>query len=105
MCLFALLPFAYLFVESEGLFGYKRGLLSRAKETLLTLFLLSFVIMGLVYIITALVDWDQDSFARLISKFSTPYFGSPTVKNNQFSSQICTLTCPCFTRGCHFLAC
>ena len=73
MCLFALLPFAYLFVESEGLFGYKRGLLSRAKETLLTLFLLSFVIMGLVYIITALVDWDQDSFARLISKFSPSF--------------------------------
>lgn len=70
MCLFALLPFAYLFVESEGLFGYKRGLLSRAKETLLTLFLLSFVIMGLVYIITALVDWDQDSFARLINLYS-----------------------------------
>lgn len=68
MCLFVMLPFAYLFVESEGLFGYKKGLLSRAKETLLTLLLLSFVIMGLVYIITALVDWDQDSFDRLISK-------------------------------------
>lgn len=70
MCLFVMLPFAYLFVESEGLFGYKKGLLSRAKETLLTLLLLSFVIMGLVYIITALVDWDQDSFDRLINLYS-----------------------------------
>lgn len=70
MSLFVCLPFAYLFVESEGLFGYKRGLLSRAKETLLTLLLLSLVIIGLVYIITALVDWDQDSLDRLINLYS-----------------------------------
>jgi len=70
MSLFVCLPFAYLFVESEGLFGYKRGLISRAKETLLTLLLLSLVIMGLVYIITALVDWDQDSLDRLINLYS-----------------------------------
>ena len=70
LCLFVLLPFAYLFCESEGLFGYKKGLLARAKETLLTLLLLSMVIMGMVYIITALIDWDQDSLDRLISECS-----------------------------------
>ena len=64
------LPFAYLFCESEGLpfFGNKRGLMARAKETILTLILLSFVIMGLMYILAALIDWDRDSFDRLISK-------------------------------------
>ena len=64
------LPFAYPFCESEGLpfFGNKRGLMARAKETILTLILLSFVIMGLMYILAALIDWDRDSFDRLISK-------------------------------------
>ena len=68
--LFLALPFAYLFCESEGLpfFGNKRGLVARAKETILTLILLSFVIMGLMYILAALIDWDRDSFDRLISK-------------------------------------
>ena len=68
--LFLALPFAYLFCESEGLpfFGNKRGLMARAKETILTLILLSFVIMGLMYILAALIDWDRDSFDRLISK-------------------------------------
>jgi len=70
LCLFVLLPFAYLFCESEGFFGYKKGLLARAKETLLTLLLLSLVIMGLVYIITAIIDWDQHSFDRLINLYS-----------------------------------
>jgi len=70
--LFLALPFAYLFCESEGLpfFGNKRGLVARAKETILTLILLSFVIMGLMYILAALIDWDRDSFDRLINVYS-----------------------------------
>ena len=69
--LFLGLPFAYLFCESEGLhfLGTRRGLAARAKETILTLVLLSFVIMGMMYILAALIDWDQDSFDRLISTF------------------------------------
>jgi len=70
--LFLALPFAYLFCESEGLpfFGNKRGLVARAKETVVTLILLSFVIMGLMYILAALIDWDRDSFDRLINVYS-----------------------------------
>ena len=41
--LFLALPFAYLFCESEGLpfLGTRRGLAARAKETIVTLILLS----------------------------------------------------------------
>ena len=71
--LFLALPFAYLFCESEGLpfLGTRRGLAARAKETIVTLILLSFVIMGMMYILAALIDWDQDSFDKLISNAQT----------------------------------
>jgi len=70
--LFLALPFAYLFCESEGLpfLGTRRGLAARAKETIVTLILLSFVIMGMMYILAALIDWDQDSFDKLINVYS-----------------------------------
>jgi len=70
--LFLGLPFAYLFCESEGLpfFGNKRGLIARAKETVVTLVLLSFVIMGMMYILAALIDWDRDSYDKLINVYS-----------------------------------
>lgn len=45
-----------------------QGLIARAKETVVTLILLSFVIIGKMYILAALIDWDRDSFDRLISK-------------------------------------
>ena len=56
LSLFILLPFAYLFCESEGFFGYKKGLIARAKETMLTLLLLSLIILGMMYIMAALLD-------------------------------------------------
>jgi len=71
-CLFLALPFAYLFCESEGLpfLGNRRGLVARAKETFLTLMLLSCVIMGMMYILAAIIDWDRDSLDRLINVYS-----------------------------------
>lgn len=72
LSLFLALPFAYLFCESEGLpfLGTRRGLVARAKETFLTLMLLSCVIMGMMYILAALIDWDRDSLDRLINVYS-----------------------------------
>ena len=70
LSLFILLPFAYLFCESEGFCGYKKGLIARAKETMLTLLLLSLIILGMMYIIAALIDWDQDSIERIINLYS-----------------------------------
>lgn len=70
LSLFILLPFAYLFCESEGFFGYKKGLIARAKETMLTLLLLSLIILGMMYIMAALLDWDQDSLERIVNLYS-----------------------------------
>merc|ERR1712226_947948 len=70
LSLFILLPFAYLFCESEGFFGYKKGLVARAKETMLTLLLLSLIILGMMYIMAALLDWDQDSLERIVNLYS-----------------------------------
>eukprot|EP00096_Caligus_rogercresseyi_P008507 TRINITY_DN2742_c0_g1_i1.p1 TRINITY_DN2742_c0_g1~~TRINITY_DN2742_c0_g1_i1.p1 ORF type:complete len:533 (-),score=141.85 TRINITY_DN2742_c0_g1_i1:1111-2709(-) len=70
--LFVCLPFAYLFCESEGLpfFGNKRGLLARAKETIVTLILFSLIILGMMYIIAALLDRDKDSIERILNVYS-----------------------------------
>ena len=59
VALFLLLPFAYLFCESEGFTGARRGLFNRAKETLVTLTLLSVVTGGSMYILAALIDRDH----------------------------------------------
>ena len=70
LSLFILLPFAYLFCESEGFFGYKKGLIARAKETVLTLLLLSLIILGMMYIMAALLDWDQGSLETIVNLYS-----------------------------------
>jgi len=70
VALFLLLPFAYLFCESEGFTGAKRGLFNRAKETLVTLLLLSVVVLGIVYILAAFVDRDQDTIDQLKNVYS-----------------------------------
>lgn len=47
-----------------------QGLAARAKETILTLVLLSGVILGMMYILAALIDWDRDSIDRLLNVYS-----------------------------------
>jgi len=70
--LFIFLPFAYLFCESEGLpfFGNKRGLVARAKETVVTLLLLSLTVLGMMYVLSALIDFDTYSIDRLLNVYS-----------------------------------
>lgn len=72
MSLFGFLPFAYLFCESEGLaiFGNKRGLLARAKETIVTLILFSLTVLGMMYVIAALTDHDRDSMDRILNGYN-----------------------------------
>eukprot|EP00731_Ephydatia_muelleri_P014147 Em0007g1457a len=53
--LFLLLPFAYFFMESEGLSGWKKGIRSRVYETLILLVFVTILALG---------------FARLLSDFS-----------------------------------
>ena len=70
VALFLLLPFAYLFCESEGFTGARRGLINRAKETLVTLLLLSVVVCGSMYILAALIDRDQHTIDTLVNMYS-----------------------------------
>uniref|UniRef100_A0A8C9VUF2 Limb development membrane protein 1 like n=1 Tax=Scleropages formosus TaxID=113540 RepID=A0A8C9VUF2_SCLFO len=50
-----LLPFAYLFTESEGFVGSKKGVMARVYETAVVLLLLSLLVLGMVWVASALV--------------------------------------------------
>ncbi|GAB6018686.1 hypothetical protein CHUAL_000362 [Chamberlinius hualienensis] len=65
LCLFVLLPFAYLFSESEGFPGSTKGLKARAYETLVMLILVSLLVLGMTYILSALIDQDKSSIESL----------------------------------------
>merc|ERR1719277_411567 len=67
VALFLLLPFAYLFCESEGFTGARRGLINRAKEALVTLTLLSVVTGGSMYILAVVIDRDQHTMDTLFN--------------------------------------
>lgn len=69
LSLFMFLPFAHLFVESIGLPGYKKGIKSRIIETSLLLFLISFCMIGMSFIISAIFDSDNAKSQSLFSKF------------------------------------
>lgn len=73
LSLFVLLPFAYLFTESEGFFGHRKGLMSRVYETFIVLFLLGMVVLGMTYVISALIDENRSGFQTLLSKSKMPF--------------------------------
>lgn len=68
LSLFVLLPFAYLFTESEGFFGHRKGLMGRVHETFIVLMLLAVVVLGMTYVISALIDKDKSSIQSSLSK-------------------------------------
>lgn len=70
LSLFLLLPFAYLFTESEGFFGHKKGLTARVYETFVVLALLAMVVIGITYVISALIDKDKSSIQTLLGSYS-----------------------------------
>jgi hypothetical protein len=70
LSLFVLLPFAYLFTESEGFFGHRKGLTARVYETFTVLALLGMVVLGMTYVISALIDKDKSSFQTLLNLWS-----------------------------------
>ncbi|KAL0978366.1 hypothetical protein UPYG_G00169540 [Umbra pygmaea] len=61
LSLVILLPFAYFFTESEGFSGSKKGLLARLYETAVVLFILTLLVLGMVWVASALLD---DNLAR-----------------------------------------
>lgn len=78
LCLFVLMPFAYFFLESEGFAGSKKGIRARILETFVMLFLLGLLILGIVWVASALIDNDAASMESLYDlwEFYLPYLYS-----------------------------
>lgn len=78
LCLFVLMPFAYFFLESEGFAGSKKGIRARVLETFVMLFLLGLLILGIVWVASALIDNDSASMESLYDlwEFYLPYLHS-----------------------------
>ncbi|XP_032678202.1 protein Lilipod [Odontomachus brunneus] len=68
--LFVFLPFAYLFTESEGFMGHKKGVMARVYETLTVLFLLGTLVLGMTYVLSALLDHQNSSLHTLLNLWS-----------------------------------
>ncbi|XP_042563506.1 limb region 1 homolog-like protein isoform X2 [Clupea harengus] len=51
-----LMPFAYFFIESEGFAGSKKGVMSRVYETAVMLLFLSLLVLGMVWVASALLN-------------------------------------------------
>uniref|UniRef100_A0A673TMT5 Limb development membrane protein 1 n=1 Tax=Suricata suricatta TaxID=37032 RepID=A0A673TMT5_SURSU len=78
LCLFVLMPFAFFFLESEGFAGLKKGIRARILETLVMLILLALLILGIVWVASALIDQDAASMESLYDlwEFYLPYLYS-----------------------------
>lgn len=76
--LFVLMPFAYLFTESEGFPGSKKGVMSRVYETAVVLALLTVLLCGLAWVASAMLDEDVASKQALFDvwTFYLPYLYS-----------------------------
>ncbi|XP_019875140.1 protein Lilipod isoform X2 [Aethina tumida] len=70
LSIFVLLPFAYLFTESEGFFGHRKGLMARLYETFTVFCLLGLVVLGMTYVISALIDKDKSSIQTILNLWS-----------------------------------
>lgn len=71
LAIFVLLPFAYLFSESSGFLGHKKGVMPRLYETSVVFGLLIFVVIGLIYVLLAVFYPERSGFVSMLSKFAT----------------------------------
>ncbi|KOC68425.1 Protein LMBR1L, partial [Habropoda laboriosa] len=76
MSLFVFLPFAYLFTESEGFVGYRKGVMARVYETVTVLCLLGTLVLGMTYVLSALIDYQKSSLHTLLSNYYLPFLYS-----------------------------
>lgn len=67
LSLFVFLPFAYLFAESTGFSGHKKGVIARAYETFTVFSLLATVVLGLTYVLSAVMDPEKIGFLSLLN--------------------------------------
>ncbi|XP_035581868.1 limb region 1 protein homolog [Zalophus californianus] len=107
LCLFVLMPFAFFFLESEGFAGlkktkvqgekqleegHKKGIRARILETLVMLVLLALLILGMVWVASALVDKDAASMESLYDlwEFYLPYLYSCISRTGCLLLLLCT---------------
>ncbi|XP_021234750.1 protein LMBR1L-like [Numida meleagris] len=55
------MPFAYFFTESEGFAGSKKGIMARVYETSVVLLLLTLLVLGMVWVASAIAGNDAAS--------------------------------------------
>lgn len=70
LALFVLLPFSYLFTESSGFSGHKKGVMARVYETFTVFSLLAFIVFGMTYVISALREPERNTFQALFSEYN-----------------------------------
>ncbi|KAG6927337.1 limb development membrane protein 1 like [Chelydra serpentina] len=73
-----LMPFAYFFTEAEGFAGSRKGILARVYETFVVLLLLTLLVLGMVWVASAIVDEDAGSRESLYDlwEYYLPYLYS-----------------------------
>ncbi|XP_009872755.1 PREDICTED: protein LMBR1L-like, partial [Apaloderma vittatum] len=73
-----LMPFAYFFTESEGFAGSKKGIMARVYETSVVLLLLTLLVLGMVWVASAIVSDDAASRQSLYDlwEYYLPYLYS-----------------------------
>ncbi|XP_067385980.1 protein LMBR1L isoform X2 [Emydura macquarii macquarii] len=73
-----LMPFAYFFTESEGFAGSKKGIMARVYETFVVLLLLTLLVLGMVWVASAIVGNDAASWESLYDlwEYYLPYLYS-----------------------------
>uniref|UniRef100_H0ZYW4 Limb development membrane protein 1 like n=1 Tax=Taeniopygia guttata TaxID=59729 RepID=H0ZYW4_TAEGU len=71
MSLVFLMPFAYFFTESEGFAGSKKGIMARVYETSVVLLLLTLLVLGMVWVASAIVG--NDAASRQSLYVCTPF--------------------------------
>ncbi|XP_031619913.1 protein Lilipod [Contarinia nasturtii] len=67
LSLFVLLPFSYLFAESSGFFGHRKGIISRAYETFTVFSLLAVVVLGITYVVSAVIYPEKRGLQTLLN--------------------------------------
>uniref|UniRef100_A0A8C5L8L1 Protein LMBR1L n=1 Tax=Jaculus jaculus TaxID=51337 RepID=A0A8C5L8L1_JACJA len=73
-----LMPFAYFFTESEGFAGSRKGVLGRVYETVVMLILLTLLVLGIMWVASAIVDNNKASRESLYDfwEYYLPYLYS-----------------------------
>uniref|UniRef100_A0A8C1YGF2 Limb development membrane protein 1 n=1 Tax=Cyprinus carpio TaxID=7962 RepID=A0A8C1YGF2_CYPCA len=99
LCLFVLMPFAYFFLESEGFAGSKKGIKARVLETFVMLFLLGLLILGIVWVASALIDNDAASMESLYGLFMGVLSAIPLLLMCVFKTASCLISSVCTPVG------